>query len=210
MKTYPDRIGSIIPRIFGNYFWHGDRSKNQIYLTFDDGPTPGVTDFVLDQLKEYACKGTFFCIGDRVRRFPQLLERLQQEGHAVGNHTHQHLNAWKTRQKTYIHNVDMAAEVIPSLLFRPPYGRITPSLGRRLRNKSYQIVMWDLLSGDFDQQRSADSCLANLMRNTRNGSVVVFHDSEKSANQLKEILPPYLQFIRDKGWDAVTIPQADL
>jgi peptidoglycan/xylan/chitin deacetylase (PgdA/CDA1 family) len=205
MRWYPDRIPDWISRFFPDFTWHGERSKNKVFLTFDDGPTPVVTEFILDELAKYDFKATFFCIGDNVSKHPELFQRIKDEGHTVGNHTQNHLNGWKTDDDEYLENIAPACQgttgrfakaKIKSHLFRPPYGRIKRSQARKLREQGFQIVMWDVLSGDFDLNRSADSILKNLKKNTRSGSIIVFHDSKKAEPILREILPKYLDWIK--------------
>lgn len=200
MTWYPDRIPDGLSRFFKRYFWHGDREVKTVYLTFDDGPTPLVTDFVLNELAVHRYKATFFLIGNSVKRQPELKNKVLQQGHQIGNHTYHHLNNWKHSTAAYISDVKLAEEVIDSKLFRPPYGRIKKSSARKLRALGYQIILWDTLSGDFDRKRSAKSCLNGLKKNTKNGSVIVFHDSEKAFPILHEILPPYLQWLKEKGY----------
>jgi peptidoglycan/xylan/chitin deacetylase (PgdA/CDA1 family) len=207
MKWYPDRIPDWFASPFSGFTWHGDRELKEVYLTFDDGPTPRVTEFVLETLEEFKFKATFFCIGQCVEEHPALFKRILDEGHAVGNHTEQHLNGWKTDSADYLKNVALAADKIPSKLFRPPYGRIKPKQGQELRKLGYEIVMWNVLSGDFDTERTAESCLKNLKANTENGSIVVFHDSLKAFPILKIVLPKYLVFLKEKGYICKVIPQ---
>ncbi len=197
---YPDRIPDWFSNLFSGFLWHGDRQKKSVYLTFDDGPTPVVTDFVLDQLAEYDFKATFFLIGDCVQREQELFQKIRFAGHQVGNHTYNHLNSWKTSTTRYVENVEKASIVIDSRLFRPPYGRITPTAARRLRERNYKIILWDVLSGDFDQWGNPNGCLKALKKNTRSGSIVVFHDSEKAFDTLKKILPEYLEWLRNEGY----------
>ena len=205
IKTYPDRISDWFSDRFSSYYWHGNREEKKVYLTFDDGPTPIVTDFVLKELTKFDFKATFFCIGDKIEQFPKIYKQLLEQGHATGNHTQHHLNAWKTSHGKYIKDIETCSRQVNSRLFRPPYGRITGSLTTSLVNNGYKIVLWDLLSGDFDQRRTAASCLENLKKNTRNGSVIVFHDSEKSYDKLQKILPQYLEFLKDQGWKSESI-----
>ncbi|WP_438968658.1 polysaccharide deacetylase family protein [Nonlabens sp.] len=192
-------------RRFSSYYWHGNREERTIYLTFDDGPTPEVTDFVMEQLDKFQYKATFFCIGEKVKQFPKTYDKLLENGHIIGNHTQHHLNAWKTSSETYLEDVTECAKHIDSNLFRPPYGRIKRDITKNLIAKGYKIILWDVLSGDFDMNRAAASCLKNLKKNTKNGSVIVFHDSEKSFEKLKQILPEYLSFIESKGWKSKSI-----
>lgn len=210
MHWYPDIIRDWFSGLFSGYLWHGSREVKTVYLTFDDGPHPEVTRFVLDQLEYYDFKATFFCIGDCVQRHPEVYKELQAAGHQVGNHTYHHLNSWKTQNKDYLQDVEKANEVIHSKLFRPPYGRIKPQVSKRLRTQDYQIVMWDVLSGDFDQQRTAQSCLKSLKQNTRNGSIIVFHDSDKSYEKLQVILPHYFEFLKSNGFQGAVIQHTAL
>lgn len=201
MHWYPDTIKDWFSVLFSRYLWHGSRKNKTVYITFDDGPHPEVTRFVLQELEKHQFRATFFCVGDCVQRHPDVFKEVLQAGHAAGNHTYNHLNSWNTTTSHYINDVDTAHQVIDSKLFRPPYGRIKPSAAKTLRKKGYQIVMWDLLSGDFDTQRTAASCLKNLKKNTRNGSVIVFHDSEKAYEKLQVILPEYFKFLKESGFD---------
>lgn len=200
MRWYPDRIPDWITRIYPRYQWHGDRSMPIVHLTFDDGPTPVITDFVLDQLKLAGFTATFFLIGDRVKKYPLLKQRIVDNGHSIGNHTHNHLNAWQVDAKSYVENTAFAKAEIDSTLFRPPYGKITSKVSRRLRSQGYQIIMWDVLSGDFDRSRTVADCLHRLKKATRNGSIIVFHDSEKAFPILNKLLPEYLMWLKEKGF----------
>jgi peptidoglycan/xylan/chitin deacetylase (PgdA/CDA1 family) len=186
-------------------YWHGLRSENKIFLTFDDGPTPVVTDYVLDLLEQYGFKATFFLIGDCVDGHPEIMRSIISRGHQIGNHTYYHLNAWSTGTDSYVDDVETAAKKIPSRLFRPPYGKLTFKTARRLLSLDYKLVMWDVLSGDFDSNRSAASCLRNLKKNTRNGSIVVFHDNKNFFEKLKKILPEYLDWLKTQGFESGSI-----
>ncbi len=197
---YPDRLPDGFTKWFASYHWHGDRDEKTVYLTFDDGPTPVVTDYVLELLEKYRFKATFFCIGDCVLRHPEIYNQIITAGHAVGNHTMNHFNRWKTKEAIYLDNVKKASQLIDSKLFRPPYGKILPNTARQLRKQGYDIIMWDVISGDFDHQRTAASCLQNLKKNTTNGSIIVLHDSEKAFEKLKVILPDYFEYLRMKGY----------
>jgi peptidoglycan/xylan/chitin deacetylase (PgdA/CDA1 family) len=198
VSWYPDRIPDWFSGLIRGYLWHGDRETRSVYVTFDDGPTPEVTSFILNQLEPYEFKATFFLIGDCVQRCPDLKDKIIGAGHSLGNHTYHHLNSWKTATDVYVENVRKASELIDSHLFRPPYGRIKRAAARRLRDLGYQIVLWDVLSADFDQNRSAKSCLQSLIKNTKNGSVIVFHDSIKAFPILQEILPDYLKWLKQQ------------
>ncbi len=184
-------------------------AKPSVYLTFDDGPHPSITPFVLDQLKAHNAKATFFCIGKNVSQYTDVYQRTIAEGHTVGNHTHNHLNGWFTKTEAYIDNIEKAAKLINSRLFRPPYGRIKRSQANRLMRKkpSYKIYMWDVLSGDFDIMLEPEKCLANVLENIEPGSIVVFHDSEKAWDRMSYALPHVLEYCTQQGWDVKALPQ---
>ena len=173
-----------------------------LYLTFDDGPHPVATPFVLDTLQQYGAKATFFCIGKNVQEYPQLYRRILEEGHRTGNHTQHHLNGWKSRDADYLGNISLAAESIDSDLFRPPYGRISNLQALLLRKPpyGYRIIMWDVLSADFDRKLSPERCARNVIRHARAGSIVVFHDSEKAFPRLESALPAVLGYFQEKGF----------
>lgn len=172
-------------------------AKNEMYLTFDDGPTPDVTDWVLDELKKHNAKATFFCLGKNVKAYPGLFARIKAEGHSIGNHTFNHTNGWKAGIKDYIKDVEKCAnEGFEASLFRPPYGKIKPSQFKAV-NKDYKVVFWDVLAGDFDLSKSPEHCLNNVLNNTRDGSIIVLHDSVKAAPTLKTILPRILDELKE-------------
>ena len=186
----------LIMKLFPELIWHfatrGNRQDNSIYLTFDDGPTPEVTPWVLDNLRKYDAKGTFFCLGRNVDRYPDIFKQILDEGHAVGNHTYSHLKGSITRNSEYINDIELAGYDINSKLFRPPYGRFKNSQIRELR-KDYKIVMWDILSGDYDQKVHPAQCYSNIETNIRSGSIIVFHDSFKARDNLYHALPAMLE-----------------
>jgi len=186
--------------------WNFSRLEKTIYFTFDDGPTPGVTEAVLEILKDFRAKATFFCIGGNVKAHPGLYMRIQAEGHSVGNHTWNHMNGWKFSNYSYFRNILECAELIHSNLFRPPYGRITRPQVKTLK-KRFSIVMWDVLSGDWKQDLHPEKCLLNVISNGRQGSVVVFHDSIKAEKNMLHALPRALKHYADMGYDFKAIPQ---
>jgi len=187
--------------LYPSFTWQMPENDRNIYLSFDDGPHPEVTSFVLDQLNDYNAKASFFCIGDNIIKYPQVYERIVNEGHTIGNHTQNHLNGWKSPTTKYLENVAAAANYIDSNLFRPPYGKIKRFQAKQLQeNLGLKIIMWSVLSGDFDQQILPEKCLQNVLLNTRPGSIVVFHDSEKAWKRLVYALPKVLEYFTEKGY----------
>ena len=193
-----------IKKVFNNLVWDIPNSDNKIYLTFDDGPIPEVTEWVLDILKPEEIKATFFCIGDNIRKHPEVYKRILSEGHQTGNHTFNHLNGWKTENRHYIENFKLCEtehlklSTEHSFLFRPPYGKIKSSQSKAIRQLGYKIIMWDVLSYDFDSTISAEKCLENVISNTEQGNIIVFHDSLKAEKNMKYALPKAIQILKDK------------
>jgi len=200
--TYFIRTPWWLRKYFGGLLWRIPTKEKILYLSFDDGPHPMATPFVLDQLQRYGARATFFCIGKNVETYPEIYRRILMEGHRVGNHTHDHLNGWKVDDRRYIENIRLAARRIDSDLFRPPYGRIGPMQARVLRGAPfrYQIVMWDVLSGDFDVTITGDRCAQNVVKKGQPGSIVVFHDSEKAFERLKVALPVVMKIFSERGY----------
>ncbi|MBN9481943.1 MAG: polysaccharide deacetylase family protein [Bacteroidetes bacterium 43-93] len=197
-------------KLYGNFIWKmppGDELA--VYLTFDDGPHPTATPFVLDQLKKYHATATFFCIGKNVVQHPDIYKRTLNEGHTTGNHTYNHVNGWHTKTAGYYKNVRKAAAHIKSNLFRPPYGRIKRSQANILfrSNPDLHIYMWDVLSGDFDTELTAEACLDNVLNNLEPGSIVVFHDSDKAWPRMSYALPKVLEYCAGKNWAVRALPQ---
>jgi len=190
---------TIIKKYYPKLIWDLPNDDNKIYLTFDDGPVPEITGWVLDLLMEHNIKATFFCIGDNVNKHSQIYQRILAEGHAVGNHTYNHLNGWKTSKGEYIKNVIECQKVVGSKLFRPPYGRIKKPQLNTLSLR-YKIVMWDVLSGDFDENLTPKKCYENVVENTVSGSIIVFHDSLKAERNLKYALPKAVEYLMTKGF----------
>ena len=195
--------------IYPNCTWNIPVQEKVIYLTFDDGPDPEATPFVLANLKKYNAKATFFCIGNNVLKHPNIYESILKEGHRVGNHTYDHLNGWKTENNIYINNIKDAMNIIDSTLFRPPYGRITKSQIKILKQTDSlpnQIIMWDVLSGDFDIQIDGEICARNVINNTVPGSIIVFHDSQKAWDRMSIALPKVLEHFSNLGYRMELIP----
>jgi len=189
----------LVQRLLPGFTWYIPTREKVLYLSFDDGPIPEVTPWVLDTLHSAGAKATFFCVGENVQRNPGIFQRIIEEGHAVGNHTHQHLNGWKTDTSIYLQNVKTCAERVPGTLFRPPYGRLRSDQARAIR-ESYRIIMWDVLSGDFDRSIRPEKCLENILQHTRPGSIVVLHDSLKAEPNLRYALPALLEYFLEKNW----------
>ncbi|MCG2610850.1 polysaccharide deacetylase family protein [Flavobacterium sp. SM15] len=208
MNFYWIKTNPLIKRLFANQIWDLPNSEKKIYLTFDDGPTPEVTEWVLSVLKSYQAKATFFCIGDNIRKYPEIFNKVLAQGHSIGNHTFNHLQGWKTSNKEYLENVLLCHEEIlkqttiqsNKKFFRPPYGKLKLSQSAKLRKLGYKIIMWDVLSADFDNGITAEKCLENVVSNTAQGSIIVFHDSKKAFQNLEYTLPKALAALKEKGF----------
>lgn len=211
MRFYFTKTPRILKLLFSRYTWCFASNKKEIYLTFDDGPIPEVTEFVLSQLKKHNAKATFFCIGDNIKKHPTIFHQIINDGHSVGNHTFNHLNGWKTNNASYIENTELCENIILNQfkkpeklkvvkLFRPPYGKLKKSQSIQLIKKRYKIIMWDVLSADFDTSITKEKCLKNVLKNTKNGSIIVFHDSIKASEKLYYTLPKVLEEFTKKGY----------
>lgn len=191
------RTPELLKKIFPAWLWAIRGGDREVFLTFDDGPVPGPTEFVLDQLDRVGAKATFFCIGDNIRKHLGTFNKIVQAGHRIGNHTYNHISGWSNSSSQYLDNIQRCEILIPQkkgrLLFRPPYGKINPFALGALNN--YNIVMWDVLSYDFDKKVDAEVALNEIKKATRPGSVVVFHDSYKAEKNLRLLLPGYLDFL---------------
>ena len=193
-----------VRKLFSSYLWRMPADGKTVYLTFDDGPHSTITPWVLSELKRYNAVATFFCVGKNVVQFPEVYQQIIAAGHAVGNHTYHHLNGWKTANNIYLKDVEKASTVIDAHLFRPPYGRIrfgqAKSLKYVMKKNNVKVVMWDVLSADFDASVSPETCAANVLANVESGSIVVFHDSEKAFRNLKHTLPLVLEKLLKEGY----------
>lgn len=181
-------------------FWEIPTHEQKVYLTFDDGPTPGITDELLGILKTYQAKATFFCLGKNVAQNQGLFSKILEAGHTVGNHTWDHRNGKNTALAEYLDSIHKTADLFGSNLFRPPYGKITYKQAK-LISKDYRIVMWSVLSGDFDNRTSKDQCLKVALKNTKPGSVIVFHDSTKAAEKMLTVVPKFIESFQNKGFE---------
>ena len=193
--------------MYYSLFWDLKNGQKEVFLTFDDGPNPGVTPSVLEILKQYEAKATFFCIGRNVERYPDVFEQMKQEGHAAGNHTYSHLKGWITPNTEYYKDIELADKLIHSGLFRPPYGKIKRSQLKYLRH-SYRIIMWDVMSNDFDPAISPEKCVENVINHAHPGSIIVFHDSEKSKERTLVALPRILEVLKKRGYLFHAIPDS--
>jgi peptidoglycan/xylan/chitin deacetylase (PgdA/CDA1 family) len=189
----------LLRKMYPSLLWKIPGRENRIFLTFDDGPIPEVTPWVLDTLDEFNARATFFCIGENVSRHPHIYEDILRRGHRTGNHTQKHLNGWKVKNKQYFEDIAACSGYVDSELFRPPYGKIKPSQIRHLKKK-YQLVMWDVLSMDFDMNRIPSQCTNAVIREAGPGSIIVFHDSLKAAPRLKVSLPAVLKYFQEKNY----------
>lgn len=206
MRTYPFRTPYLLTKVFSSLTWRMNAPQEKIlYLTFDDGPHPEITPYVLDMLDQFDTKATFFVVGANVEKYPAVLKLTQSRGHVIGNHTHHHLSGWNTSRENYHSDIVRCEHAItevlgkePSNLFRPPYGRIAPGHIRSLKEQ-HEIVMWSMLSGDFDLKLDIAASKRALER-SQSGEVIVFHDSSKSLGNLKQLLPWFLDSFHSKGY----------
>ena len=201
MSLTPVKTPVLLKKMFPNYIWDISTESNDIYITFDDGPTPDVTDQVLDELKKFDAKATFFVVGENAKKYPKLLKRIEAEGHVLGNHTNNHIKGWKTKTKNYLNNVEKASKIIDSKLFRPPYGQLKPKQGKKLIEVGYNIIMWNVLSLDWDNAISKEACLNNVISKTAKGSIIVFHDSIKASKNMLFALPKALEYFSNLGYN---------
>ena len=202
MRSYFVKTPSFVKFLFKNWIWSFSTKEKTLYLTFDDGPTPKITNWTLNLLKEYNAKATFFCVGENIAKHPKIHQNIINQNHAIGNHTNNHLNGFKTATSTYLENISdfEKSNSTNSALFRPPYGRMTLAQSIKIRKKGYKIIMWDVLSADFDANINSEECLENVIRNTKNGSIIVFHDSVKTQEKLFYVLPKILAYYAEKGF----------
>lgn len=203
----------LLPLLFPKYTWKRPNNQKHIYFTFDDGPIPEVTEWVLDILKQYQVKATFFCIGDNVRKHPAIFNRILQEGHQVGNHTFNHLNGWKNANEVYTNNFYLSTEEMAkhtsfenrTRLFRPPYGKIKKQQAKTVISDGYEIIMWSHLTKDYDKNTTPEQCYKRAIKNMAPGSIIVFHDSIKASHNLYYALPKTIDYLLSKGYTFSTL-----
>lgn len=207
MKTYWVKTAGIIKWLFRGFVWDMPNTGKTVYLTFDDGSVPEVTPWVLSILGQHGIKATFFCIGDNISKHPEVVQQVVAEGHTIGNHTFNHHNGWDTDTDMYLRNFEACEAIIakhtssqPAKLFRPPYGKIKRAQSKAIRKKGYKIIMWDVLSADFDQSISPEKCLKNVVKNVRPGSIIIFHDSIKAQQNLRHALPLAISHLKREGY----------
>ena len=220
MTLTPIKTPLIAKKLFPNYVWDVPTNNKVIYLTFDDGPTPEITNWTLSILKQYNAKATFFCIGKNIKNHPEVFQNILHNKHAIGNHTQNHIKGWKTKAKEYLRNVNEAQNVLNSQitnllaenhnsksvnLFRPPYGQITPKQGKNIMQLGYKIIMWDVLSFDWDKNVTQETCFKNVVSKAKNGSIIVFHDSVKASKNMQYALPKVLEYFSEKGYAFKTL-----
>jgi peptidoglycan/xylan/chitin deacetylase (PgdA/CDA1 family) len=180
--------------------WRLSKTEKSVYLTFDDGPIPEVTPWVLDLLNQHGIKATFFCVGENVSRYPEIFKQIINEGHKVGNHSYHHVRGRDLSLEEYLNDVQEARELIHSNLFRPPYGSLSIQQYNKLK-KLYKIVFWDVLTEDYNNKLTPNECLENVRKYSRNGSVIVFHDSLKASERLLQFLPSAIQYLKEEGYN---------
>ena len=210
MRLFPAKIPQFIKRIFPNYVWDFSSKGKTIYLTFDDGPTPEITEWTLDMLKQYNAKATFFCIGNNVAKHPEIFQLLLKEGHSIGNHTQDHVKGWSTSTEKYIDNVIKAETIISKALvnsqyelslFRPPFGQIKKTQGKALARRGYKVIMWSVVAFDWDNKISRERSLKNVINATsEKNNIIIFHDSVKASRNMTYALPKVLAHFSKKGY----------
>lgn len=202
-------IPALIPRmvtwLFPSRVWRISTTQKQLFLSFDDGPDPRITPMVLDMLAAHGAKASFFCIGDRVKRFPDIYQRILDEGHAVGNHTFHHINGWKTNDADYLTNITEASECIESRLFRPPYGRMKGIQASAIAAKGFKTIMWTVLSGDYEVHLSPEQCAERVLGKISPGFIYLFHDSEKAEKNMLYALEKLLESSKKAGYSCEKI-----
>ena len=214
MQIIPAKTPGFVKTLFPNFVWNIDTPNKELYLTFDDGPTPEITDWVLSTLEQYDAKGTFFCIGNNIEKHPEIFQRVIDHGHSVGNHTYNHLKGWKHQTEDYINDVLKTERLIKNYklnnkqkLFRPPYGKFKTKQSKKILELGYKVIMWEVISYDWDKSLTEENCFRNVTSAAKNGSVIIFHDSVKASKNLKYALPKVLEYYSEKGFEFKRIPE---
>lgn len=215
MQLIPAKTPGFVKTLFPNFIWNIKTDKKELYLTFDDGPTPEITEWVLQVLNDFNARATFFCIGNNIEKHPEIFQHIIAEGHTIGNHTYDHLKGWKHKTKDYIKDVLKTQDIINfqfensnikngnaamAALFRPPYGKLKNNQSKAILEFGYKIILWDVLSYDWDRSVNENTCYNNIILATKEGSIIVFHDSIKASRNLKSALPKVLAYYTDKGY----------
>ena len=209
MHLYPFKVSRLTRTLLGGIVWKMDPGQRRIYLTFDDGPVPEATPWVLRRLEEYGAKATFFCVGHNIDKHPRIFERLLRGGHTPANHTYNHLNGFRCPKEQYLENVWRTERLTQTHLFRPPYGCISPEQYGALRAQGFRVVLCDVISGDFDRLQPTDRLRRNVLANTEDGSLVLFHDSIKAIPRTEELLPAFLRHFSELGYRFCALPAAE-
>lgn len=225
MNITPVATPKLAKVLFPDLVWDLPSNEKVIYLTFDDGPTPEITNWTLDVLNEFNAKATFFCVGKNIEEHPTITQRILSEGHTIGNHTHNHVKGWKTKTVNYLQDIEQAQQVIANFknqirnskivnqessianLFRPPYGQLKPKQAKQIIQLGYKIIMWKVLAIDWDHSVSNQKCLENVIKNTSSGDIIVFHDSLKAAHNMQYALPKVLEYFKKRGFKFKCIPE---
>jgi len=217
MQIIPAKTPGFVKTLFPNFVWNINTDKKELYLTFDDGPTPEITDWVIQTLKAFNAKATFFCIGNNIEKHIKIFQNIIDEGHTIGNHTYNHLKGWKHKTKVYYKDVLKTEKIISEFktnssapLFRPPYGKFKNKQSKKLLERGYKIILWDVLSYDWDAAVSKETCLKNVTSAVKEGSIVVFHDSVKASQKLKYVLPKVLEYYSEMGYTFKAINASNL
>jgi peptidoglycan/xylan/chitin deacetylase (PgdA/CDA1 family) len=207
MQIIPAKTPGFVKTLFPNFVWNINTDKKELYLTFDDGPTPEITEWVIQNLKQFNAKATFFCIGNNINKHPEIFQKILNEDHAIGNHTYNHLKGWKHKTKDYYKDVLKTEKVIYDFisntntpLFRPPYGKFKNKQSKKLLERGYRVILWDVLSYDWDFSVTEETCLHNVISAAKEGSIIVFHDSVKASRNLKYVLPKVLKYYSERDY----------
>ena len=215
MQIIPAKTPDFVKTLFPNFIWNIDTNNKEIFLTFDDGPTPEITNWVLNTLKQYNAKATFFCIGNNIEKHPLVFQNIIDQGHTIGNHTYNHLKGWKHKTNPYLDDIERTQNLIDSItkkqqktslnLFRPPYGKLKSKQSKQILALGYRIILWDVLSFDWEHSVTEERCLENVITTAKEGSIIVFHDSVKASRNLKYALPKVLEYYTEKGYSFMSI-----